>query len=59
MYYTKIDLDINSLKIQKEELTEVEWFSMEELESMVENNILNENQVAFFKKCEKFLSEGN
>ena len=59
MYYTKIDLDINSLKIQKEELTEVEWFSMEELESMVRNNILNENQVAFFKKCEKFLSKGN
>ena len=57
MYFTKMDIDDNEFKIQEEELTEVKWFSMTELEDMVKNNILNENQVAFFKKCEKFLNE--
>lgn len=55
MYYTKIDLDIDKLNIQKEELTEVKWFSMEELQDMVDKNILNEDQIAFFKKCTNFI----
>lgn len=59
MYYTKLDLDITKLNIQKEELTEVKWFSMEELQDMVDKKILNPNQVAFFKKCEKFIKSTN
>lgn len=59
MYYTKLDLDITKLNIQLEELTEVKWFSMEELQDMVDKNILNPNQIAFFKKCEKFIKERN
>lgn len=56
MYYTKMDLDINELNIQEDELTEVKWFSMEELQDMADNKILNENQVAFFKKSIDFLN---
>ena len=37
MYYVKADLDIADLNIQKEELTLVKYFSMQELEEMVEN----------------------
>ena len=55
MYYTKLDLDIDKLDIQKEELTEVRWFSMGELEDMVNKKELNENQMAFFIKCKKYL----
>ena len=51
MYYLKIDLDISKLKIQKEELTEVKWFSIEALNDMVEKNELNKDQVEFFEKC--------
>ena len=54
-----MDLDIEELNIQKEELTEVRWFSMKELEDMVNNNELNKNQVAFFRKCEEFIKEAN
>ena len=39
----------------KEELTEVRYFSMDELEEMVKNGELNENQVAFFKKCKDYI----
>ncbi len=57
MYYVKMDLDTSKLQIQEDELTEVRWFSMQELEDMVEKHILNPNQIACFVKCEKYLKE--
>lgn len=57
MYYTKLDFELSEFKIQESELTEVKWFTMEELENMVNQKLLNENQVAFFKKCQKFIVE--
>lgn len=56
MYYLKIDLDIAEFKIQEEELTEVKWFSIEQLNNMVKNNELNQEQVEFFEKCMEYLS---
>ena len=41
--------------IQKEELTEVRWFSMQELQNMVKQKILNPNQIACFEKCVNYL----
>lgn len=55
MYYTKLDVDISSLKIQLEELTEVRWFSMEDLIKMVNEGELNQDQVDFFEKCVNYL----
>ena len=55
MYYIKKDINLNDITIQEEELTEVKYFSMKELEDMVNNNELNEDQVAFFKKCRNYL----
>lgn len=57
MYYTKLDLEIEDFTIQEEELTEVKWFSIEELNAMVENNILNQDQVDFFLKCKNYLNK--
>lgn len=57
MYYTNIDVDINSLKIQLDELTEVRWFSMETLQQMVDDGELNKDQVEFFTKCVDFLNK--
>ena len=56
MYYVNTDIDLDKLTLQEEELTEVKWFSIEELKQMVEENILNENQIDFFEKCSKFLN---
>ena len=56
MYYTQMDLKPEDIRIQEEELTEVRWFSMEELQSMVDNGELNQNQVDFFVKCTKYLN---
>ncbi len=55
MYYLKLDLPISSFNIQKEELSEVKWFSIKTLEQMVKEKILNLNQIACFKKVQKYL----
>ena len=57
MYYTKLDLDISEFTIQEEELSEVRWFSIEELNRMVDESTLNQDQVDFFLKCMKFLKD--
>lgn len=57
MYYTKTNLNLKDITIQEEELSKVAWFSMEELQEMVESKELNQNQVDFFIKCKKYLEE--
>lgn len=57
MYYTKMDLELSQIHIQEEELSEVKWFGIDELKSMVDNKILNQDQVDFFLKCQKFLDK--
>lgn len=56
MYYLKADFKTEDFNIQKEELTEVKWFSMEELQEMVNQKILNPNQIACFVKCVNYLN---
>ena len=56
MYYTKLDISMDEFVIQEEELSEVRWFSMEELEDMVDKKILNQNQIDFFIKCQNFIN---
>ena len=36
MYFVNKDIDIKYIAIQKEKLSEVKWFSMDELKHMVE-----------------------
>lgn len=55
MYFVNKDINLNDIKIQKEELTEVKWFSMGELNHMVEIKELNKNQISCFKKVCTFL----
>jgi len=57
MYFVNKDISLNDIKIQEEELSEVRWFSMEELKHMVETNELNENQITCFLKVCKFLEQ--
>ena len=59
MYYLKLDIEITDFKIQKEELTEVQWFSIEKLQEMVDNHVLNPNQIACFVKCMNYLNSKN
>ncbi len=57
MYFVTKDVDLNEVKIQEEELSEVRWFSMDELKQMVETKELNEDQIACFNKVCKFMEK--
>lgn len=53
MYFVNKDIDINDITIQKEELSEVKWFSMDELNHMVDTHELNDDQIScFIKVCD-------
>ena len=55
MYFVTKDISLSDIKIQKEELTEVRWFSFDELNRMVNNKELNSNQIDCFNKVCKFI----
>lgn len=40
VWLVKMDIDINTIVLQKEEVSEVKWFTLEELKSMLKNNEL-------------------
>ena len=55
MYFVNKDVVLEDITIQEEELSEVRWFSMDELNHMVETGELNENQISCFIKVCKYL----
>lgn len=57
MYLVNKDIDLSDITIQEEELTEVRWFSMEELDNMVSTGELNPDQTSCFKKACKFINK--
>jgi NADH pyrophosphatase NudC (nudix superfamily) len=57
MYFVNKDVDLNDITIQEDELSEVKWFSMEELQNMVDTGELNEDQIACFIKVCNYLNE--
>ena len=55
MYFVTKDINLDDITIQDEELTEVKWFTMDELKRMVKTGELNENQISCFNKVCKYL----
>ena len=56
MYFVTKDINIKEIEIQQEELSEVRWFTMDELKSMVQSGELNEDQIACFNKVCDYLN---
>ena len=57
MYFVNKDINLDDIIIEKEELSEVKWFTMKELEKMVKNGELNENQISCFNKVCNYLKK--
>ena len=55
MYFVNKDINLEDITIQKEELSEVKWFSMNTLKEMVKNKELNEDQISCFNKVCEYL----
>ena len=48
MYYVKMEVDINDLTLQEEEVSEVKWASIEEIEDIIQNNEFKESHTKMF-----------
>ena len=57
MYFVNKDINTEDITIQEDELTEVRWFTMDELKDMVERHELNEDQISCFKKVCDYLNK--
>ncbi len=55
IYYLKVDINIEDIKIQKEEVETIKWASIEEINDMINKGIFSESHVSFFKHCLDFL----
>ncbi len=57
LYYLKENIDIDKIKIQKEEVEEVKWATTDEIQNMIRNNIFSESHTEFFEFCLEYLKE--
>ena len=58
-YYIKMDIeDINNLTLQKEEVESVSWLSIDEINSLMENNKFFENHYEEFEILLNWLNDG-
>lgn len=55
MYYMKKDININSLILQKEEVEEAKWCTLEQIDKMIKENELYKNHIEAFDVVIKYL----
>lgn len=56
IYYLKEDVDINRIKIQKEEVEDVKWATIEEIQKMIQEGKFSNSHKEFFEDCLKYLN---
>ena len=57
IYYLKEDIDINKIKIQKEEVSDVKWATINDIEKMIKEGDFSESHREFFGDCIKYLND--
>ena len=56
IYYLIEDIDINKVRIQKEEVSAVKWATINDIEKMIEEGDFSESHRDFFEDCIKYLN---
>ena len=55
LYLVKENIDVNNIKLQKEEVIDAKFFSLSEVDMLINNKTLRENNVEFIEKLKKYL----
>ncbi len=55
IYYLKKDIDLKDIKIQKEEVDDVKWVTIDEIKDMKECDEFHEGHYIMFEKCLNYL----
>ena len=50
IYYTKQKIDVNDIKIQEEEVESVDWYSIDEINTLIKENKFRKGNIEPFKK---------
>ena len=59
IYYVKKDIDINKLKLQEEEVEEVNWYSIDEIKKLIKEDKLRKGNIKPFEEILKYRSKFN
>lgn len=57
LYYIKDDIDITKITIQKEEVENIKWASIDEINNLMNNGEFNKGHYMMFKDCLEFLDK--
>ena len=58
-YYLKEDVDITKIKIQKEELSDIKWATIEEIKKLIKSEAFSTSHAEFFQFCLYYLKKIN
>lgn len=58
IYYLKKDINLQDIKIQKEEVDDIKWATIDEIKKMKEQDEFHEGHYRMFEKCLSYLSGG-
>lgn len=59
LYYLKQDIDIQNITIQKEEVDDIKWASIDEIEKLLKNDEFNKGHYMMLQDCLEFLHKKN
>lgn len=57
LYYLKKNIDVSKIIIQKEEVDDVKWASIEEINELMEKRLFNKGHYMMFKDCLEYLNK--
>ena len=57
LYYLKENIDIANISIQEEEVEEVKWASIDEINTLMKNDKFNKGHYMMFKDCLEYLNK--
>ncbi len=56
-YYLNQDFDLKDLTLQKEEVQDAKWFTIEEIEDLIKKDDFFRSHIDYIKNCLEFLSK--
>ena len=57
LYYIQKEIDLSELTLQKEEVENVYWYTIEEINNLIQRNEFYNKQIEAFKIFEKYIKE--
>ncbi len=55
IYYLEEDISLDDIIVQKEEVKDVNYFSIDEIDNMIKNDIFRENNIMFIDSLKKYV----